>query len=486
MTHIAFRSASELTEALRNKEISSRELLEEYLSRVARFGPGLNAVVTLAEEEARRRALAADEALARGELWGPLHGLPMTVKDAIETAGIRTTGGVPELADHVPDTDADTVARLRDAGAVIFGKTNVPVGSSDWQSFNPIFGCTNNPWNVDRTPGGSSGGSAAALAAGLTGFELGSDIAGSIRTPAHYCGVYGLKTSHGIIPAHGHIPPSPGGLGEMDLAVLGPMGRSPEDLDLGLDVLGGADPERAVAWRLELPPPRATSLADFRIAAWLDDPYCTVDREVLEVMQDAVEAIRKAGAKVDDTARPVGLAESHRVYLGLLMGVGAGVLGDEEFGAALAMEAEETDAVFHPRLVTQRARDWHRYDEERHRIRARWAAFFKDHDVLLCPVVPTAAIPHDHTPEQEDRRTTVNGETRGYLSDMTTWSGLINMPLLPSAMAPIGRTRGGLPVGIQIVAPYLEDRTATGFARLLRDLLGGFQPPPGYAHDEAR
>ncbi|MFA1546988.1 amidase [Actinomadura chokoriensis] len=486
MPDIAFRPASELTEALRNKEISSRELLEEYLRRVARFGPGLNAVVTLAEEKARRRALAADEALARGELWGPLHGLPMTVKDAIETAGIRTTGGVPELADHVPDTDADTVARLRAAGAVIFGKTNVPVGSADWQSFNPIFGCTNNPWNVDRTPGGSSGGSAAALAAGLTGFEVGSDIAGSIRTPAHYCGVYGLKTSHGLVPAHGHIPPSPGGLGEMDLAVLGPMGRAPEDLDLGLDILSGAAPERAVAWRLELPPPRATALNGFRVAVWLDDAYCTVDREVLAVMQDAVEAIRKAGAEVDDTARPVGLEESHRVYLGLLMGVGAGVLSDEDFEAALALGAGDTGAVFAPRLVTQRARDWHRLDEERHRMRARWAAFFKDHDVLLCPVVPTAAIPHDHAPDQEGRRTIVNGETRSYLSDMTTWSGMINMPLLPSAMAPIGLTREGLPVGIQIVAPYLEDRTATRFAGLLRDLVGGFRPPAGYASHEAR
>ena len=269
---VAFRSTTALAAALRRREIGCVELLDHYLARGERLNPRLNAIVILDAGRARERARDADRALARGESWGPLHGVPFTIKDSYETAGLRTTCGWSQIADHVPATDATAVARLRAAGAVIFGKTNVPTLASDAQSYNPIFGVTNNPWDTTRTPGGSSGGAAAAVAAGLTGGDIGSDIGGSIRTPSGWCGVYGHKTTWGIIPGRGHIPGPPGTLAETDLGVFGPLGRAADDLDLGLDVMVGPSGEDARAWQLTLPPARRTRLRDYRVALWIDEP----------------------------------------------------------------------------------------------------------------------------------------------------------------------------------------------------------------------
>jgi amidase len=484
MTDIAFRSATELSAALRDMEISSRELLDLYLARYEELNPRLNAVVTLDEERARAQATEADNALARGEVRGPLHGLPMTVKDAYEVAGVRTTGGDPAHAEHVPATDADAVARLRAAGAIIFGKTNMSEQGADWQTFNQVFGCTNNPWDEERTPGGSSGGSAVALAAGLSAFELGSDIAGSLRIPAHNCGVYGMKTSQGIISQRGHIPGEPGRLSPIDLVVMGPMGRSAEDLDLGLDVLTGAEGGPAKAWALDLPAPRRPSLADYRIAAWLDDPYCTIDREVLEVLESAAATLRAAGVEVVHTQPPVPLEEGHRdLYQPLFMAVAAGMFADEVFNMMLQFAegdptGDEGEIARIAQLITARVRDWHTVNERRYRAAQRWAEFFTDYDALLCPVAPTIAIPHDHNPDMSQRSLTINGEKRRYDEQMI-WTGMVNASFLPSVAAPVGLSRTGLPVGVQIVAPYLEDRTAVDIARRLADLVGGFVPPPG-------
>ena len=496
-TDHAFMSAPALAAAIRAKEISSVELLELYLDRIARLNPGINAVVTIDEDAARTRAQEADAALVRGESWGPLHGVPMTLKETFQTAGMRTTAGLEEFAAFVPEVDADVTARLRAAGAVIFGKTNVPEGAIDYQCFNPVFGVTNNPWNEDRTSGGSSGGAAAALAAGFTALEVGSDLGGSIRTPSHSCGVYGLKPTFGIISVHGHLPPPPGALMEMDNVVVGPMGRSPDDLDLGLDVLAGPDAVRGVAWKLELPPPRATALKDFRVGAWLDDSDCPVDAPMLEVMEHAVEALRGAGVSVDDTSRPVGLAESINLYLSVMLGGFGRMVPDEPYAEMIRIaeeragedtgeirfwpgpSEEEIDLVS-ARVYTMRVREWHGYEEQRQQVRARWAEYFEDHDVLLCPVTRTEAIPHDLTPSMSDRTVLINGEQCNYHESHMTWTGLTLMPYLPAVVAPIGRTRSGLPVGIQIVAPYLEDRTAIEFARRLADVVGGFEAPPGY------
>jgi amidase len=485
MTDIAFRSALELVVAIRNREISSRELLDHYLKRVEQYNPKLNAIVTLDVERARKRADEADAALARGEQWGPLHGLPMTIKDTMETAGLRTTAGAPIHAEHVPMQDAPAVARLKTAGAIVFGKTNTPVFAMDVQSYNPIFGTTNNPWDVTRSPGGSSGGAAAALAAGLTGLELGSDIGGSIRNPAHYCGVYGHKPSFEIIPLRGHIPGPPGSLTGADIAVLGPLARSAKDLSLALSILAGPDEDEGVAWRLELPTPRRGALREYRVAAWLDDPACPIDAEVRNRHEAAVAVLRKEGVKVDDQARPgFQFAEALRTYLRLLWSATSPGLPAEVFQGFVEMTGQlppEDDSVLSHLAhgSTQRQRDWLMLNEARAQYRARWAEFFKNYDVLLCPITPTAATPHDHSEPMMARTIQVNGQSRPYL-DSISWAGVIGMAYLPVSMAPVGRTSQGLPVGMQVVGPYLEDRTTIDFARRLTEVIGGFEAPPGY------
>jgi len=480
-------SAVELIAQLRWREVSSRELLEHFLGRIENQGAALNAVVTLDEEGGHRQAAAADEAAARGESLGPLHGLPMTVQDTLETAGLRTTCGAPDLAGHIPDRDADVVARLRAAGAVIFGKTNVATFGTDWQCFNPVFGTTNNPWDLARSPGGHAGGAAAALAAGLTGFEVGSDLAGSIRVPAHYSGVYGLKPSHGLIPTRGHIPGPPGALASIDMFVMGPMGRSADDLDLGLDVLAGPDPAAAMAWRLELPGPRADVLSDYRLAAWLDDPHCPVDSEVLHVLSGAMDQLRAAGARIDEHHRPVALPDADRLFRQLLGGVTADAypqpVFDQLIGLATGASTDhESLPVQMARGITQRKRDWNIANELRMRMAASWAEFFRDHDVLLCPVAPTAAIPHDHNPDPDARTIVVNGQARPY-QDQMTWNALAGVVYLPAAVVPVGTTSNGLPVGIQIIAPHLEDRTAVDIARHIAKVVGGFRAPQGWANE---
>jgi amidase len=481
-SEIGQRSASELLRALRAREISSRELLEHYLSRIERENDRLRAVVTLDAERARQRADACDAARARGEALGPLHGLPISVKDCFETAGLRTTCGSPRLADHVPATDAVAVARLAQAGAIVFAKTNTPALAMDWQTHNSLFGTTCNPWDETRTPGGSSGGSAAAIAAGFTGLELGSDVGGSIRVPSGWCGVFGHKPSWGIVPERGHIPGWPGALREDDINVVGPIARSAADLELALGVLAGPLPDRARAWRLELPPPRHARLRDFRVAAWLDDPAAPVDPAVRERLEAAVAALRAEGVAVDERARPgFTLEEAVAVYGRLMLPMSVSTLGDVEFAALCkAADAASPDArdemTRFLRESTSRHRDWLGAHEQRERQRALWADFFRRFDVLLCPTASVVALRHDHSEPMLLRKLEVGGTTRPY-TDLFGWTGSIGGALLPASVAPAGRTRGGLPVGVQIVAPYLEDRTALAFAAHLEALLGGYEAP---------
>nr|WP_246324899.1 amidase [Petropleomorpha daqingensis] len=466
--------------ALARREVGSRELLEHYLDRIARIGGPINAVVTLDVDRARARADDADRATARGESWGPLHGLPVTVKDCLETAGLRTTAGAAEYADHVPVRDADAVARLRAAGAVLFGKTNVPAYAADCQTYNTVFGTTSNPWDLTRAVGGSSGGSAAALAAGLTALELGSDLGGSIRNPAGYCGVYGLRPSVGLIPTRGHVPGPPGSLAPIDLGTVGPLARSAADLGLALDVLAGPDEAAAVAWRLALPPPRAGSLTGYRVAAWLDDAFCPVDAEVLRVLGAAVDAVRSAGATVTE-ARPCALRDAERLAQRLIQSAFGGAYPDAVFDrlvrrAAAADPEDDSAPVRHARNVTARARDVAVAREEQARVKAGCAAFFRDHDVLVCPITPTAAIPHDHTPDVDARRITVNGRPRPY-GDQIPWASLPGLCGLPAAVVPAGLTRDGLPVGLQVIGPFLEDRTVLDVAGRIGALIGPLVPP---------
>src|SRR5262245_50726087 len=409
----------------------------------------------------------------------------MTIKDTFETAEVRTTAGAPVLSNHVPSRDATAVARLGTAGAIVFGKTNVPLFAGDLQSYNAIFGATNNPWDLARSPGGSSGGSAAALAAGLTPLELGSDLGGSIRNPAHYCGLYGHKPTYGLIPMRGHIPGPPGTLADADLGVAGPLARDGGDLEAALDVLAGPDETRAVAWKLALPPPRRRVLRDYRVVAWLDDPAATIDGEMRGIFESVVDRLRRAGVRVDDRVRPVAdLREVQRNYQKLMWPIVASGLSDEQFaGYVRAAESvspgdSTRDALF-ARGATVRHRDWLRLDEWRARYRGQWAELFRDFDVVLCPIMPTAALLHDHGEPAAARTIVVNGEPRAYW-DQLIWAAAITTAYLPATVATVGRTRSGLPVGLLIVVPYLAGRKSVDFARRLADVAGGFEPPPGF------
>ncbi len=483
MDPIAFRPATELARMIRSRRISSRELLEIYLTRIETFDKQINAVVTLDPEAARRQALLADEKQARGESLGPLHGVPMTIKDGFETAGLRTTSGAPMYKDHVPRENAVAVQRLADAGAVIMGKTNVPLFCADSQSYNAIFGTTNNPWDLSRTPGGSSGGAVAALAGGLTGLELGSDIAGSIRLPAAWAGVYGHKPSYGIVPFRGHIPPPPGILSEADLSVAGPLGRSAGDLKLALKILAGPDAAQSAAWKLVLPPPRAKRLKDYRVAAWLEDAAMPVDRDVADCLAKAVDALRQAGVRVDEHARPaIAAPDALRTFHQLLTPVIATGFPKEVMEALRQMaqnQDDQSDLGRFARDALLTHREWLSANARRHAHRRLWAEFFRDYDILLCPAGSVAAIAHDQSGTQIDRRITVNGQQQPY-GLLIAWAGIFTYVYLPATCAPVGRTPGNLPVGIQIVGPHLEDRTTIDFAERLSRVTGGFTPPPGY------
>ncbi len=481
-----FLPATELTRLLRDGEVSSVELLDHFLARNEQHGAAVNAVVAIDAERARVRAAGADAARRRAESWGPLHGLPMTVKDSFETEGVVTTSGAPELRDHTPERDADPVERLRAAGAVVFGKTNLPIYAGDQQSYNDVYGRTNNPWALDRTVGGSSGGSAAALAAGLTGFELGSDIGGSIRIPAHFCGVFGLKPTWGIVADRGHIPGPPGTLAGPDVGVVGPMGRSAGDLALGLEVLAGPAEADAVAWRLDLPPARnGGDVVGLRVATWFDDPSTPIANETRVVLDDAARALGDAGATVTAVDPPVGLDDLARSWERLVLPIIAGGLPDDVFAAFTDIDAtpvgdDESLPKRAVRAMVQRHRAWLGANELRQRHRLLFAELFQRYDVLLAPVMQTAAFPHDTETEISARVVDVDGEARSYLEGLR-WTGGIGTLLLPVAVPPIGRTSAGLPVGVQVVAPHLHDRTAIAVAGHLERLRGGFVPPPAFA-----
>ena len=479
------KPASRLIAAMASGEVSSEELTAHFQQRFESRNGEVNAVVATNFDDAAARARAADEARAKGESWGPLHGLPMTIKDALEVAGLPAVGGNPAWATHRPAVHADAVQRIVDAGAVIFGKTNVPFLSGDLQTYNAVYGTTNNPWNLECGPGGSSGGAAAALAAGLTPLELGSDIGGSIRTPAHLCGVFGHKPTYGIVPKRGHLPGPPGALSEGDLSVVGPLALSANDLALLLGIVAGPNDAMATGWQLTLPAPRAKSPKDLRVAVWLDDPYCEIDSESAALITEAARALEDAGAKVDFSARPAfTLEEITEAYLILLHSVVTNGMPEkvrEKWRTLLAQAApdDKSHEVLQARGGLLSHADWIGWHEVREQIRAKWAAFFRDWDVVLAPTLMRPAFPHDQTPSWSKRVLTVNGKPRHYM-DVLIWAGPAVLSYLPASVAPVGLTRDGLPVGVQIIGPYLEDYTSIAVAGMIEDLVGGFRAPPGF------
>lgn len=481
-----FLAATEQRALLLARRISALELLELHLDRLKRVNPSCNAVVALDEEGARRQARAADERLARGEKARPLHGLPMTIKDSFAVAGMAATCGLEELRDYRPPEDAVAVAKIRASGAVIFGKTNLPAGAADHQSCNALFGLTRNPWDSERTVGGSSGGAAAALAAGLTTLELGSDIGGSIRVPAHFCGVYGHKPSHGLVSTEGHIPPPPGHIAPVELGVAGPLARSAFDLEILFDVVLGTSNVARSGATLRLPAARHDDLRSFRVAVWNDAEAYPLDDAYATAIEGLVDDLARLGAKVNRQARPpIDPAASYDVYLQTLFGiVGTGLPPQAREALLAAGEAAESGS--YPRRVSDAVRQslsqHFAATEARHQLYRAWRRFFADYDVLLCPITPTVAFPHDverlDLAAQFTRRLDVNGGTIPYMDNLA-WPGLVTVANLPATAVPTGRRVGGVPAGVQVVGPYLGDRTTLRFAQLVEQALGGFARPPG-------
>lgn len=454
-----FRSATDVAQAIRRKELSSRELTEMLLARIEAANPAVNAVVELRSEAALREAAAADRATSRGDAAGALHGVPITIKDSFNVAGLHTTWGNPAFADFVADRDATVARRLKEASAIIVGKTNVAFMLADFgQSANELFGVTNNPWDTARTPGGSSGGAAAALAAGMTFLEYASDLVGSIRIPASLCGIYGLKPSVGIVPLTGFQPPGPPPLPSdmMYMSAVGPLGRSPRDLRTALSVTGGPEGQQAKAHSWALSPPRHTRLEDIRVGVVLDHELAPVSSEITAPLSNAVDALARVGATVVE-GWPDGV-DPARNY--------------ESFGfhvqAFFAYQQPGEDFAKFSEFVD--------HENRRMAARAAWTRYFDDvADVFLCPVNFTPAFPHDARPFEERTIATPEGEQP--YNDQAFWVSHASLPGLPAVAAPVGRTPGGLPVGVQVVGPLYEDDTAITFAELLEDVMGGYHPP---------
>ncbi|HTZ77175.1 MAG TPA: amidase [Stellaceae bacterium] len=484
MQDIHFWSAKMLAGALKRRKIGCLEILEHYLARVERHNPALNAIIASDIPSARKRARAADRALGKGEVWGPLHGVPMTIKESFDVTGLPTTWGLPELRENIAPRNALAVDRLLAAGVTLFGKTNVPLLLGDWQSYNAVYGTTNNPWDVTRSPGGSSGGSAAALAAGLTGIEAGSDIGASIRNPAHYCGVYGHKPTYGICSPRGHA--LPGRVAAADISVIGPLARSADDLALGLAAMAGPDEVDGDGWRLALPAPKKTEPRQFKVAVMLNDPNSEVDQAVQDRLQALIEFLGRKKVKVTDRARPdIDTTRAQRVYIQLLRAATSGRQSDETFrkNQEIARTLDPGDESYFAAMTranTMSHRDWLGFNEERHRMRLKWAAFFAEYDLLLCPAAASAAVPHDQEGERHQRTIAVNGK-RVPVTDQLFWAGYSCAFNLPSTVAPIGLTTSGLPVGVQIIGPQYGDRTCIEFARLLEREYYSFVPPPAFA-----
>jgi len=485
-----FASAVDMLTALRARRLSAVELLEMHQSRIARHNPELNALVEPDFERARRDAEAADAQRARGE-DAPLRGLPMTLKESINVRGLRTTAGMTEWKDFRSEHDAPVTQRVKAAGAVVMAKTNVPQMLSDWQSSNPVYGRSNNPWDLARTPGGSTGGGAAALAAGLTPLEFGSDIGGSIRVPAAFCGVYGHRPSETAMPRSGQLPLPPLPNAAVAMGVQGPLARSAADLELALDVAAGPEVGEDVAWKLVIPPARRERLADFRVAILPGVDWVPVDGEIAAALEDLAARLGRLGCAVK-RAQPEGLGDHrqhYELYLTILAAVTSSRVPAEQRRARLEVLRTRDDEWSRAlqRGIESGAPDYLAWFARREQYRAAWRAFFREWDVLLAPafIVPAYAHwdkPWPNTPESIRKTLTVNGapvleELGLFCASVATLAGQ------PATAFPAGRTRGGLPIGLQAIGPYLEDRTPIRFAGLVERELGGFVRPPRYERD---
>ena len=486
-----FGTAVQAVSAIEAGDISSVELTKHVFSRISKHNDKINAFVTLNEEQALIRARKADDAQTKGKTWGPLHGLPIVIKDQFATAGLRTTCGFRELEKYIPEHNAVAVQQLLDAGAIIVGKTNTPIGASDIQTYNKVSGTTSNPWDVKRTSGGSTGGGAAALAAGLGFLELGADLAGSIRTPANFCGVCGHKPSLNIVPFQGAIPPLPSLVppsinlaGLNDLAVVGPLARSAEDLKLELEIIAGPAPEDSAAYRFHLPPCRKTKLKDYKIGYVSDDPFCPVNPEIRTAIENTVDLLRQEGVTVEEGwPEGVSFADVFDTYFKLM-------------AAFVSQSPAFTDTIismmkllyFMPYGDTQRHfvegltishKDWYALSIKRLFVRQAWQSYFKGCDAFLMPANCIEAFPHNQDRNMWGRIVESSDKLRYYVETFK-WISPATLAGCPVTGIPAGKTKANMPVGIQIMGPYREDTTTLDLAMKIEKLLGGFTPPPGY------
>jgi amidase len=481
-----FRSIGELAAALQARKICATELLEHAIARIEALDQRFNAVVVRDFDRARDTAKAADAALARG-VRRPLLGIPITLKEAFNVAGLPTTWGYPQFWDFVPKEDALIVSRLKEAGAVVIGKTNVPLGLGDFQSYNDIYGTTNNPWDVGRSPGGSSGGSAAALAAGFGPLSVGSDIGGSLRVPAHFCGVYAHKPTFDLVPLRGYNPPSSRPLpGSGDLGVAGPMARCASDLLLALGVIAGPDETReGIGYQLALPPSRHENLSKFRVLVIDSHPLMPTSHEVRAAIARLVERIARSGARVaHSSALLPDLAESAGLYMKLLAAAKSTSVSPDQYTRVERLGASVTTADHSFRAARARGtimshRDWLLCDAKRRGLQQQWRSLFREWDVVVYPSAAIPAFAHDHSAPIEARHLDINGQPYPFLDVCFTWADPASTCGLPATAVPIDHSSEGLPIGVQVIGPYLEDLTTITFAKLLEREFGGFVRPPG-------
>jgi len=451
-------TARALADRLRRGQLSAVDALAAHLARIDRDNPALGAVVSIDRDRAHQQAVAADAALRRGEPLGPLHGVPMTLDDAHDVAGLRTTVGAAAL-DRLASEDGAVAARLRAAGANLFGHTNVAAYLADYQSANDLFGRTANPWDPARTAGGSSGGAAAALAAGMTPLEVGSDMAGSIRLPAHFCGVYGLKTTEHRVPLTGFFRPPPGTPRPVRImSCLGPMARDLGDLELALSIIAGPDRVDADVAPVPLSPPIPRHLGDLRLAVATSLPGVPVAREVREEIERVAARASDAGAEIVERLPELDWAAIGELFGGLV--------------SALTGQFDPTaDLPDH-----QRSLAWYLEAlDRRDHLAAAWDAFFDDIDALLLPPAMTTAFPHAEQYADID----VDGEPRTY-ADHGRLLVFANVTGAPALVAPAGSSGDGLPIGVQIVGPRWSEIHLIEIARALEEagVLPGFQRPP--------
>jgi amidase len=482
---IAFAPAVTLIEGLRAGHWSSHELVLSLRDRIMKHNPALNAIIIDRLDQAETEAKAADKRRSEGE-DAPLLGLPITIKESIDVAGLPGTSGMPENASRVPEHDAPLVRSLKAAGAIIMGKTNLPYACNDWQANSPVYGTTNNPWDHSRTPGGSTGGGSAALAAGLTPLEIGSDIGGSVRFPAAFCGVYGHRQSETLVPQSGHFPGHVLPNRSVVLNIMGPLARSADDLELALETMAGPELGEDAAWNVVIPAARADRLKDFRVVVFPDLDWLPLSRDVRDTRSRVIEALEQTGASVEE-ASPAGfgdMREFHRTYSRLLRSVTSTDLDEEGRDQLLEMaraRGDQFDGTVVDALKGTPA-DFIIWHGEREHYRQAYRDFFEKYDILLAPITLTTAF--EHIPSEKAglddylRMFSVDKHQVPY-DYQVVYPGLSTLCGQPATAFPAGLSDDGLPVGLQAIGPYLEDRTPIRFTALLADEIGGFVSPPG-------